>query len=242
MAAADSLENESLRADFDAGGLTGITDKAGATTVRLAGDGFAVFVGEESVESEFLTPTLEKQSPTNRVYRFQSGPWTARVVYELQPGWHFVSKQVLLAGSGKKEVRVHRLEMLRGQIGTPLAAEQRIRDGMLLRFAGAGGGEPTHGLFLELQNPFLQLKMQVPRLSLAYPPEISWNPTNGVFVSDRLLLGPYTLSGERFPARMVTEWRLESAAPRPGEAWIDGAEVDAVVEARPPRMPVSCKP
>ena len=83
MAAADSLENESLRADFDAGGLTGITDKAGATTVRLAGDGFAVFVGEESVESEFLTPTLEKQSPTNRVYRFQSGPWTARVVYEI---------------------------------------------------------------------------------------------------------------------------------------------------------------
>lgn len=229
VAAADSLENESLRADFDASGLTSLTDKASATTVRLAGDGFAVFAGEESLESDFLTPTLENSSPTNRVYRFQSGPWTARVVYELHPGWHFVSKQVLLASSGKKEVRVHRLEMLRGQIGTPPVAQQRIRDGVLLRFAEAGGGEPTHGLFLELQNPFLQLKMQGQRLSLAYPPELSWNPTNGVFVSDRLVLGPYTLSGERFPARMVPEWKLDAEAPRPGDPWLDSAEVDAVV-------------
>jgi hypothetical protein len=92
------------------------------------------------------------------------------------------------------------------------------------------GAEPTHGLFLALQNPFLQLKRRQQRLSLAYPPDLSWNPTNGAFVSDRLLPGPYALSGVRSPARLVPEWKLVAKAGRPGEAWIDRAEVDALVE------------
>ena len=227
---AEALDNGLICAEFSASGLVSITDKPGAKTVRLASDGFAVFAGNESLESDFLSPTLEQQSPTNRIYRFESGPWTARVVYELQPGWHFVSKQVALANSGKKEVRVQRLEMLCGQVETPMATQQRIRDGTLLRFADTAGAEPTHGLFLALQNPFLQLKRQEQRLSLAYPPDMIWNPTNGVFVSDRLLLGPYSLSGMRSPARMVPEWKLVADADRPGDTWIDRAEVDALVE------------
>ena len=228
--AATRLENELIRVEFDASGLVSIADKASGRTVRLGSDGFAVFAGNESLESDFLSPKLEQQSPTNRIYRFESGPWTARVVYELQSGWRFVSKQVLLDHSGKRDVRVQRLEMLRGQLATPIAAEQQIRDGTLLRFAGAAGGEPAHGLFLELQNPFLQLKRQGQRLSLAYPPDLIWNPTNGAFVSDRLLLGAYALSGVRFPVRMVPEWKFVSAAEPQGEGWLDRAEVDAVVE------------
>jgi hypothetical protein len=228
--AADMLENERLRVEFSASGLAGITDKAGTQTVRLASDGVAVFAGNESLESDFSAPTLETQSPTNRVYRLESGPWTLRVVYELQPGWRFVSKQVVLAHSGKKELRVQRLELLRGQLATPIAAQQRIRDGTLLRFAAAAGGEPTHGLFLTVQNPFLQLKRQEQRLSLAYPPDMLWNPTNGTFVSDRLLLGPYALSGQRSPARLAPEWKLVAEADRPTDAWLDRAEVDALVD------------
>src|ERR1017187_6193251 len=75
VSGADLLENESVRADFDAHGLVGITDKAGGKTVRLADDGFAVVAGDDAVESDFLTPTVEEASLTNRVYLFQSGPW-----------------------------------------------------------------------------------------------------------------------------------------------------------------------
>ena len=228
--AIDALDNQLIRAEFDARGLVVIADKSNASTVRLASDGFAVFADSDSLESDFLSPRLEQHSSTNRIYRFESGSWTARVVYELQPGWRFVSKQVLLASSGKKSVRVQRFEMLRGQVGTLIAAQQRIRDGTLLRFAAAAGGEPTHGLFLELQNPFLQLKHQEQRLSLAYSPDISWNPTNGPIASDRLLLGPYVLSGARIPARMVPEWKVVSNAEQWSDGWVDRAEVDAVVE------------
>jgi len=115
VVAADALENGLLQADFDGRGLTAIHDAAARKTVRFAQDGFAVFAGNESLESDFLTPTLEQQSPTNRVYRFESRPWMARVVYELEPCWQFVSKQVVVVNSGKKDFRVQRLELQRGR-------------------------------------------------------------------------------------------------------------------------------
>jgi hypothetical protein len=230
LATADVLENDFLRVEFSASGLAGITDKVSLQTVRWASDGFAVFAANESIESDYLSPTLAQQSATNRTYRFESGPWTVRVLYELQPGWRFISKQVEIAHSGKKEFRVQRLELWRGLIETPIAMAQRIRDGTLLRFADAPGGKPTHGLFLSLQNPFLQLKRQEQRLSLAYPPDSVWNPTNGAYASDRLLIGPYTLSGVSAPAKMIPEWKLAAEANRVGDAWIDRAEVDALVE------------
>lgn len=229
--AAGFLENEALRVEFGDAGLAGIEDKSSHRTVRLDADGFAAFAGNEAVESDFLVPALEKESATNRVYRFQMGPWTARVMYELQPGWRFVGKQVALAHSGPKDLRVQRLEMFRGRIGTPVASDRRVRDAALLRFADAPSGEPTHGLFVALQNPFLQWKRQGQRLSAAYAPDLSWTPTNGMYVSDRLLLGPYSLSGFRSPARMVPEWqRLDTTeAVRMADGWIDRAEVDALV-------------
>lgn len=224
------LENDFVRADFGPNGLIGITEKASARTVRFASDGLAVFAGNQSIESEFLSPVLEQQSSTNCIYRFESGGWTARVVYELQPGWHFLSKQVLLAAPNNKEFQVQRLELFRGQIETAIAAEQHIRDGTLLRFADGDRGEPSHGLFVELQNPFLQMKRQGQRYSMAYPPDMKWNPTNGVFASDRLFFGPYTFSGVRFPARMVPEWKFVSEAERTHGEWLDRAEVDALVD------------
>jgi hypothetical protein len=225
---AEALENETVRAEFGPSGLTALVEKANSKVVRFTSDGCAVFAGNESVESEFLIGRLEHESATNRVYRFDSGPWTVHVTYELRPGWHFVSKQIALVNSGKKEARVQRLEMFRGRLESSIAAQQRIRDGALLRFADAEGGDINRGLFLILQNPFLQLKTQDQRLSLAYPPDMSWRPTNGAFVSDRLLLGPYTMSGVRTPARMVPEWKLVSSSPN--EPWMDRAEVDALVE------------
>ena len=153
-----------------------------------------------------------------------------RVAYELQPGWHFISKRVLLSNSGKKDIRVHRLEMWRGQIATPLVGRQRIQSGILLRFPEEGGAEATHGLFMELQNPFPAIKgTGTKNFSGLLTPDISWSPTNGAFVSDRLLLGPYFLSGAHLPAQMVPEWRLDTGSLRPGEPWIDNAEIDAVV-------------
>jgi hypothetical protein len=229
-AAAGVLENEAVRAEFGAGGLVSITEKAGGRTVRFAGDGFAVFAGSESVESDFLTPTVGPQSPTNCSYRFESGPWTVRVEYELQPGWRFLSKRVLLANSGKKEVRVQRLEMLRGQIETPISNQQRIRDGTLLRFTDSGASHVTHSLFLVLQNPFLQLKRQDRRLSMAYAPDMPWKAGGEMFASDRLCLGVCEFRGPTYPATMIPEWKQVGAAEPRHDTRLHVDEVDALVD------------
>ena len=227
--AADSLQNDLVRAEFDGRGLTAIHDLAAKKAIVFERDSVAVFAGDASIESDFLAAAVEKGEQT-RTYRFESAPWTVTVVYELKPGWRFISKQVYVSGSGKKDFRVRRIEMLRGQVATPIAECQRIRDGALLRFAGAGGTPPGHGLFLILQNPFLQWKRQDQCLSIAYVPDMTWKPGGEPFASDRLCLGVTTLAGVSFPVARVPEWKLvPDHSPTQGPR-IYRSEVNAIVE------------
>jgi xylan 1,4-beta-xylosidase len=227
--AGDSLENESVRAVFGPTGLTELKDKSAASAVQFAEDGFAVFAADDSVEAEFLAPSsVEAEFQTQRVYRYESGPWRVRVIYELQPGWRFITKQVSVEGTGKRDFRIHRIEPFRGQVQTPLVSRQSLRSGVLLRLSPSSA-QTGQGLFMVLQNPFLQLKQQGQRLSLAYAPDLVCRPGEPV-VSDRLCIGPTTLSSVRFPTRMVPEWNYAPGAAPQDEAWIDRAEVDAIVE------------
>ncbi|MGE5296978.1 MAG: hypothetical protein ACM3VT_19315, partial [Solirubrobacterales bacterium] len=128
----------------------------------------------------------------------------------------------------KGDFRIHRIEPFRGQIETPLAGQQATRSGILLRVSPSSTST-GQGLFMALQNPFLQLKRQGSRLSLAYAPDLLCRPGEP-YVSDRLCIGLTTLSGVRFPSRMAREWVYQPGPAAQPEAWIDRGEVDAVVE------------
>ncbi len=227
---ADLLENGLVRAEFNDIGLTTIQDAVTGKAVRFARDGISAYLGDDSLESDFLAPTVEGTSATNRIYQYRSGAWTVRVIYELQPGWRFVSKQLAITGTGQRAFRVRRVEMFRGEVATPIASSQGVRSGTLLRVADTPGAEPSHGLYLLLQNPFLQLKRQDQRFALAYVPDLIWKPGDQAFVSDRLCLGVFTESGIRFPAGMEAEWRWVPPGAPARTAWLDTAEVDALVE------------
>jgi hypothetical protein len=226
----DSLQNEALRAEFDDQGLKAIQDKATQNIIRFAQDGVAVYVGDHAIESDFLKPVVEKGTKQSRVYRFESGSWTAKVVYELHPGWRFVSKQVFVSTSAKKDFRVHRIEMFRGQLATAIAEQQRVRDGVLLRFADQGSTKPIYGMFAVLQNPFLLWKYRDGRISVAYSPNMDWKPEDGPFASDRVCFGTYSLSDIRYPASMVPEWKYVPEGKSDDGPWVNMAEVDALVE------------
>ena len=227
--AASTLENSFVRAEFNARGLAAIAEKASGRTVGFAQDEIAAFVGDDVVESDFLQPTLETTTATNRVYRIQSGRWTVRVSYELQPGWHFLSKQISVTGTGEREFRVRRFDLLRGRLDTAPADELRQRETSFLRFGGKDAAA-THGLFVTLQNPFGQWKRQEARVSLGYSPDVVWKPGTNAYVSDRLCLGPYTPSGLTMPARLTPEWRFVPAGSADAGQRVDMAEVDAVVD------------
>jgi hypothetical protein len=224
------LQNEALQAEFTARGLKAIRDKATRHTIHFANDDFAVFVGEDAIEGDSTKPVVEKAMAHSRAFRFESGSWTVRVVYELKPGWRFVSKQLFVSSDASREFRVHRLEVFRVQVADTIVVQQPVRDGVLLRFAHDGSDKPSHGMFLALQSPFLQLKSQEGRISMAYLPEMDWKPADGPFESERVCFGLYALSGLRYPAAMVPEWKFVPDGARASDATLDMAEVDALVE------------
>jgi hypothetical protein len=221
--AAEALQNAVIRADFDDQGLIAIHNLAAQKTLGFAHDGTALFLGDEVLDTEFQKPALEASTATRRTYRLQSGRWTARIIYELEPQWHFLAKRVEVTADGERDFRVRRLELLRGQLATAPEDELRQRETTFLRY-------PGHGVFVTLQNPLGQWKRQGERVSLAYPPDMVWQPRTSAFVSDRVCIGVYTPSGVTFPAHATPEWRLVPAGtPAPGPQ-IDVAEVDAAVD------------
>ena len=227
--AADPLENAQIRAEFNARGIIALHDKASGQTVRFTQDGFSVGIDGDAIDSELFTASEEAGGAQQRAYSYAAGSRTVRVVYELQPGWSFVSKQVTVSGNENRNARIQRVELWRGQLGTPVAGEHRVRDSLLLRLGGGGNLNPTHGLLFLLQNPFSQLKRAEQRISIAYGPDLAWKSPEP-FISDRLLIGLYAMSGVRFPAQMEPEWNwVPPGTPRRGP-WVDASEMDALVE------------
>lgn len=226
---AAALDNGLIRAEFHHRGLASLRESAAGPAIGLEQDETVVFVGDDLIESELLEPTVEESTATRRVYRLQSGRWTVRVEYELQPGWSFLSKRVSVAGSGDRAFRVRRFDLLRGRLAMPPTDELRLRETSFLRFGGRDAARP-HGLFVTLQNPFGQWMRREGRVTLGYSPDLVWKPGADACVSDRLCLGPYTPSGVTLPARMTPEWRwVPPGTPESGQR-IDVAEVDGVVE------------
>ncbi len=226
LASAEVLSNDLVRADFGASGLTNITDKITGRNYPFSQDGFAVLVDSVGFTNTSFTPVVEQFSTTNLVYCFTSGAWIIRTVYELEPGWRFLSKQVTVTVTNQSSFTVHSLDVMRGNLGTALAEAQVISGGQLLRF----GSPVSYGLFLQIQNPFLAWTLNGRQFSAGYVPEMAWWLTNGPFGSDRLLLGVYAMSGVRYPASMVGEWQYVPDGIPPTGATLDAAEVDAVAE------------
>ena len=227
---ANMLQNDLVRAEFDGRGLTALHDFDTRNTISFVKEGFSAVVNSNSVDSDALQPVLERQTEQTRIYRFDSAAWSIKAVYELKPGWRFVSKQLLISSKGKRDFRVQRLEVFRGQITNSIAEQQLVREAALLRFVAEGAASPRCGLFVALQCPFLEWKQEKGRVSVAYAPEMDWNMFDGPFESDRVCLGPYGLSGQRLPMAMVPEWKFVADAVAASGPTIDAAEVDALVE------------
>lgn len=216
------LDNGTVRATFDARGLVSLHEPASGARLALAEDGFAVFADEAALESQFLTATVGEATATERSFRFVSGDWLVRVVYELRPGWAFVGKQVSVEKKGEREFRVHRLEAWRGQLAERPAQQVAIRGGVLLRSA-----TPPGGAFFVLQNPFGQWRQEGVGFALGHAPEMASHER--VFTGDRVCLGVHALRGRELPQQQLPEWRHVVDGALPTGPRLDDAEIDALV-------------
>jgi len=203
------LENKLLRAVFDARGLIAIEDKALRQGVGFEGDRFVLEIDRRKIDSRALAPPKLRRQDNALIYHYQFDKWSVDVVYELKPGWRFLSKHLRVGLPGKH--RVKRASVLGAKIKNPIVSDHRIRGGgygAFLRFArdGRAGKEAAFGMFAVIQNPFLKLDLRDGSMSLAYEPDMEWLAEYGPFETDRVCLGTYALSGTRYPARMLPEW------------------------------------
>lgn len=231
------LSNDGLRAEFAGSRLVALIDLRTGFSIRFADETFSLTVDGEKIDAKSLAPGAVEADRQKFACAYKGSNFNVRVIYELRPGWRFISKQVVIEPTDRSNYRVNEIEAFAGRI-TPDAQDEfplsRGSWGTLLRFAANGSlsSKPSFGAFFIYQNPFNVLKKDGQAIAASYAPEIDWKSTYGPYVSDRFCIGLYQLSGTHFPARAVPEWSFvpdyqDYLAKNPR---IDMAEADALVE------------
>jgi hypothetical protein len=227
------LANELLTAEFDDSGLIRLATAKSPFTLDLSDDSASLTVDGTrlAVPGIGLTETLQE---TNKLtYTYAAGGKTLRVVYELKPGWHFVSKQLVLSLPAGSTSKINLVDVLRAELKTPVTREQkanRTTGAVFLRFGGPDA-KATHGAFLAIQNPYSKWLRQGSTVALGYEPELEWRADYGPFASDRVCFGLHQLTGNETPAHALPEWKYfedpEQAVA--GIPTLDRAEFDAMI-------------
>ena len=130
------LNNGLLQVVLSEQGLVKIHDQSIDRTVELAKDNFWLTVDGNTIESGSIVPTVKRVNDTTVIYAYQSGKYSINVVYQLQEGWRFVSKQLLLTGPADSELLVEKVRPFEGKLGNVVADPFRLngdRDGISLR-------------------------------------------------------------------------------------------------------------
>jgi hypothetical protein len=208
-----ALENGLLKAEFNDRGLVSLTGIKANRKIVLSADPSALTIDGTKISVETLGLAEIETKPARLTYRYTQDPYTIEVVYELRPGWGFLSKQVILTSAVSAPFHVSEVTPLASSLSLPVLDELKIAGGKWGSFCRFGGVEaaanaPSWGLFFVVQNPFMAWKRDGRSVTASYAPDMDWKPDDGPFASDRLCIGLYELSGVHFPAQAVPEWKF----------------------------------
>jgi len=219
------LKNDSITADFDRRGLISIAASPDEV-IPLAHDDFSIAIDDDRLDSATVEPEM-KTGPGNTVtYSYSFRDYAISVVYELRPGWRFLTKQIQVVHAPRSAYVVHMVEPSRvemretissvfkpetyePQFGHPGEARKFLSTADYGEFLRLSNGR---GLMLLAQNPFLEISGKDRSVTLSYKPEMEWQSAWGPFSSDLTCLGPYKLTGRRIPSKMVLEWEVPPAS------------------------------
>jgi hypothetical protein len=227
-----TLSNTLIRVEFGPRGITSITDSALGASFGFSRDEFAIVLDKTRIDSASLPVPSRKIDRSRVTYTWTSGPYLIDLVYELRPGWRFVSKQIVVAAAPSDSYNIDEITVFRAALDRPVkevylqpAGRQNLGLGS---YAAALRMDDTVGLLALAQNPFLDITHDGGSFSVSYAPDMEWKKEYGAFAADRGLLAPYRLTGRRFPATMLPEWRM--GEPEDGTG-MDEAESEAFMKA-----------
>ena len=219
------LKNDSITADFDRRGLISIAASPDEV-IPLAHDDFSISIDDDRLDSTTVEPEM-KTGPGNTVtYSYSFPGYAISVVYELRPGWRFLTKQIQVVHAPRSTYVVHLVEpsrvgmretissvfkpeTYRPQFGHRGEARKFLSTADYGEFLRLSNGR---GLMLLAQNPFLEISGDDRSVTLSYKPEMEWQSSWGPFSTDLTCLGPYKLTGRRIPSKMVLEWEVPPAS------------------------------
>jgi hypothetical protein len=202
-----TLQNGRVRAVFAGGRLVSLADLRSGDSVRFGDEQFGVTVNGRPVDLSTTSPSLQLGRDTLAV-TYAAPDATVTVLYELRADWGFVSKRLRIEPPAMAEFRVNEVRTWAATIdlmpaGTLPLSEGRFGTIVRMPDDGVAGGA---SLFALHQNPYNVFGLEGGRLDASYAPEMDWNPGDGAFESDRLLLGLVRRSGRVMPASSVPEW------------------------------------
>ncbi len=238
-ALAQTLTNARITAHFGKRGLVALDTRsssqggaakavAGPTRIPFPTEDFGVTLGGQAYQSRTLPAPAVTASKDKVSFAWTAGPFQVTVVYELQPGWDFLSKQLSVASTAATSFRVDEVTVFKSELAVPITGSYIPKSarpnlgtgdyGVCLRLDG------RRGLLAVVQNPFLEVQVPGGAFTVRYKPDIEWKTADGPFVADRGMLAPYTLTGRVLPARMLPEWTM---GPNDAEPGMDEGEVEA---------------
>lgn len=225
------LANEFIEVRLDRQGLTGLTDKVHGHTVALRGDACSLSVDDYTLSTAHRDPVRVEKQSHSFAYIYAIGGRTLKVVYELRPGWRFVTKQLIFdLEAPTSAVQVRHADVmsvaLRSAVVETVAIAKGAR-GVFLRLkeeTSRGG----YGVLLTLQNPMIGWQWEQGAAALSYAPDMEWKGSYGPFESDRAIIAPFELSGVAYRFDSLPEWQYypDAATARHAGHKLDMAEID----------------
>ena len=230
-----TLANEHIRAVFQNRGLRSLLDRATGVRADFSGEAARVTVAGRTIELSLESPGAPAITEDRLTFTYATDDWRIRVVYEIRPGWRFVSKQIFIEPTRPRVFRVEEIAGWQASLSQEPAGRLPLtegRFGMIWRFSSPGPAMPAYSLFALYQNPYNEFMGKGAAWAASYRPAMDWKAEYGPFASDRFLLGIVPRSGRLIPAKSVPEWKWvpDYASYLSENPTIDEAESEALVE------------
>lgn len=227
-AAAHRLANGKVTAEFDDGGLVRLSAAGVGDALDFVGDACTVRIDGKALDVSGLAASGVRAEPESVTYAYDAGNMKLEVVYQLKPGWGFLSKQLRVTLPEGAVARVEEVVPFRAGLKTPVAKEimgSRATGAVFLRL-----GSGNSSAFIAQQNPFLVWKHEGGKLQAGYEPAMEWRAAYGAYESDRVCIGLAARTGVEYPLRNLGEWKHveDPARALDGLPMLDLAEFDAM--------------
>ena len=228
------LRNDKISVELDQKGLISIKDLKLRKKIIFQSDKFSLTINDQDINNDSITVSDIKESKETITYTYQVDPYTIDVVYQLKSDWQFISKQIFVNSTIKADFKVNKIEVFNSEISEAPVSEYVPRTkrpqlgleeyGVFLRF------EDATGLFVIVQNPFLDYNRDGKSFSVTYSPDMDWKIEYGPFASDRGCMGTYQLTGQRVSAKLIPEWKWTGGIIPLTDEEQDWAEVNAFTD------------